>query len=274
MMRSSSVRLLLLLAVTAGFLTGCSRDPNVRKQKYFESGERYYEKAKYREAAIQYSNAIQVDPRFAKAHYHLALAYLRIGEPSRAYQEFTRTLELDPDNYDARLDLTNLLIAAKYFKEAQEHLDLLLAREPNSAAVHMAFANFKNRQGDVAAGLQEMQKAISLDPNKADAYLNYAIMQIQAQQFDAGETNLKKAISLDPKSMPAQLALGGFYQSRGRLPEAEEQFKHAMTIDPKNPDPRSSLVRLYMAEGKKPEAEALLRQTGPRQQSDWVPDAR
>ena len=49
--------------LTAMF-TGCSRDPNVRKQKYLESGNRYYEKGKYREAAIQYENAIQVDARF------------------------------------------------------------------------------------------------------------------------------------------------------------------------------------------------------------------
>src|SRR5580692_2045213 len=109
-MRHSSVfRLVLALALIATLLVGCSRDPNVRKQKYFESGERYFEKAKYREAAIQYSNAIQVDPRFANAHYHLALAFLRLSQETRAYQELSRTLELDPDNYEARLDLTNLL---------------------------------------------------------------------------------------------------------------------------------------------------------------------
>src|SRR5438552_3690018 len=53
----------------AAMLAACSRDPNVRKQKYLESGERYYEKGKYREAAIQYENAIQVDASFADAHY-------------------------------------------------------------------------------------------------------------------------------------------------------------------------------------------------------------
>ena len=261
MMRLSSFRLFIILSLTAALFTGCSRDPNVRKQKYFESGERYFEKAKYREAAIQYSNAIQVDPRFAQAHYRLALAYLRIGEESRAYQELNRTLELDPDNYEARIDLTNLLIAAKYFKEAQEHLDILTVKQPNNPAVHMALANFKDRQGDIAGGLQEMQKTIALDPTRSDAFLNYAIMQIQAQQFDAAETSLKKAVELDPKAMTAQLSLGGFYQSRGRFPEAEEQFKHAISVDPKDPDPRSALARLYLVEGKKSEAEAFLRQT-------------
>ena len=261
MRRASAFRLFVILTLTAGILAGCSRDPNVRKQKYLESGQRYAEKGKYREAAIQYSNAIQVDPRFAKAHYQLALTYLKLQEANRAFQELSRTLELDPENYQARIDLTNMLVAAKYFKEAQEHLDILTAKQPNNPDVHMALANFKDRQGDLPGAMQEMQKAISLDPNRSEAFLNLAIMQMQAQQYDAAEVSLKKAGALDPKAMNAQLALGGFYQSRGRLPEAEEQFKHAVTVDPKNPDPRSSLVRLYMMENKKADAESFLTQT-------------
>lgn len=64
--------LAVLVGLTAGLLAGCSRDPNVRKQKYFESGTRYFEAGKYREAAIQYLNAVQVDPAYAEAHYQLA----------------------------------------------------------------------------------------------------------------------------------------------------------------------------------------------------------
>jgi cellulose synthase operon protein C len=261
MRRAPAFRLFFILTLLTSLLTGCSRDPNVRKQKYFESGQRFFEKSRFREAAIQYSNAIQVDPRFADAHYRLALTYLRLGEVNRGYQELQRTVELQPDNYAARVDIANMLIAAKFFKEAQEQLDILTAKQPSSPDVHMALANFKARQGDLPAAMLEMQKAIALDPNRSEAFLNYAIMQIQAQQYDAAEASLKKAITLDPKAMNAQLALGSFYQSRGRFPEAEEQFKHAVTVDQKNPDPRSSLVRLYMMEGKKPEAEAFLQQT-------------
>src|SRR5579863_2541325 len=77
MSRSTSVRLLLTCSLLAAVVTGCSRDPNVRKQKYFESGERYYDGGKYREAAIQYSNAVQVDSRFAQAHYKLGETYIK-----------------------------------------------------------------------------------------------------------------------------------------------------------------------------------------------------
>src|SRR5215831_4615931 len=112
-MKRSLVGLTVLLAIIATLLVGCSRDPNVRKQKYYESGQRYFEKGKYREAAIQYSNAIQVDPRFASAHYQLALTYLKLGESNRAFQQLNRTLEIEPDNYPARIDVTNMLIANK-----------------------------------------------------------------------------------------------------------------------------------------------------------------
>jgi Tfp pilus assembly protein PilF len=73
MRRAPAFRLFFILTLLTSLLTGCSRDPSVRKQKYFESGQRFFEKSKFREAAIQYSNAIQVDPRFADAHYRLAL---------------------------------------------------------------------------------------------------------------------------------------------------------------------------------------------------------
>ena len=74
MSRSVVVRLIVACSLLA-FLVGCSRDPNVRKQKYFESGERYFAEGKYREAVIQYSNAIQIDTRFAQAHYQLSQTF-------------------------------------------------------------------------------------------------------------------------------------------------------------------------------------------------------
>jgi Tfp pilus assembly protein PilF len=79
MSRSVLFRLLLSWSVVAILFTGCSRDPNARKQKYFDSGEKYFAEGKYREAVIQYSNAVQIDPRFAQGHDHLAQAY-RFGE--------------------------------------------------------------------------------------------------------------------------------------------------------------------------------------------------
>jgi len=57
------LRIVLLSSCLIVLLSGCSRDPNVRKQKYLESGERYFDQGEYSHAAIQFANALQVDPR-------------------------------------------------------------------------------------------------------------------------------------------------------------------------------------------------------------------
>jgi hypothetical protein len=43
--------LVVAVCFIVALLTGCSRDPNVRKQKYLESGQRYFDKGMYREAS-------------------------------------------------------------------------------------------------------------------------------------------------------------------------------------------------------------------------------
>ena len=260
-MRQSSIfRLVLAVGLIATVFVGCSRDPNVRKQKYYESGQRYFDKGQYREAAIQYKNAIQIDSTYGNAHYQLALALLKLQQWSMAYQELGRTIELQPDNYQARIDLANLLIAGRDFKQAQAQTDLLLQQQPNNQQVHMAVANLLIGQENYSAAIQEMQKAIALAPNNWEPYLDLALVQIRANQPDAAEVNFKKAVEVNPQAVQAQLALGSYYQSRSRYPEAEQQFRHAMDLDPKNPDPPAAIARLYIAQGKKAEAEAFLKQ--------------
>ena len=270
MRRLVVVRLVIACSLVALVLTGCSRDPNVRKQKYFDSGEKYFAEGKYREALIQYSNAVQIDPHFAQAHFQLAQTYLRLGDNGRAFQHLTRTVELAPDNYRAHADLANLLVTVRNpdgspvvdtMKQAKTHLDILREKQPNSALTHEAWSNYDAAAGKLSDAIQEAQQAIALDPRRSDSYLMLALLELRADQPDQAEANFKKATEVDPKAMNAQLALGGFYQSRNRLPEAEQQFRHAIEIDPKNPGPRAALVRLLGQEGKTAEIPAFLEQT-------------
>jgi tetratricopeptide (TPR) repeat protein len=270
MSRPALIRVLLLCLLITAIFTGCSRDPNVRKQKYFASGEKYYAEGKYREAAIQYSNAVQIDSRFAQAHYQLSQSYLKLGDGVRASQELFRTVELAPDNYRAHTDLANLLVTVRNIdgspsqealKQAKPHLDLLREKVPNVPETHEAWADYYAAQNDLPNAEKEMEQAITLDQSRSESYLMLAVLQMRSNLPDRAESNFKTAVSVDPKAMNAQLALGSFYQAHNRLAEAEQQFRHAIEVDPKDPTPRAALVRVFAQEGKTEEAEALLRQT-------------
>lgn len=270
MHRSIATRLLLSCCVIAALFTGCSRDPNVRKQKYFDSGEKYSAEGKYREAVIQYLNALQIDPRFGRAHYQLSQAYLKLGDKNHAFQELSRTVDLSPDDYHAHAEMANLLSEVRNsdgsanqdaLKQAKTHLDLLREKQPNTPETHEAWAYYLLADKNLGEAIQEVQQAISLDPNRAKSYLLLALIQLQSSLPDQAEASYKKAIQVDPKSIDAQLLLGVFYASHNRLAEADQQFKHAIQIDPNNPAPRAALVSVLVQEGKKDEAESFLRQT-------------
>ena len=270
MNRAITIRLLLFCCLLAALCTSCSRDPNVRKQKYFDSGEKYFAQGKYREAVIQYSNAVLIDPRFAQAHFQLSQTYLKLGDTSRAFQELSRSVELTPDNYRAHTDIANLLVTVRNpdgsvsqdaLKQAKPHLDLIREKVPNSPETHEAWANYYAAQNDLPSATQEAEQAINRDPGRSESYLLLAILQIRSNLPDKAEASLKRAAETDPKSMNAQLALGGFYQSHNRLAEAEQQFRHAVDVDPKSPAPRAALVRVLIQENKRDGIESFLRQT-------------
>ena len=93
----------LVLSTASG--GGCFRDPNVRKQKFFEQGNRDFEQGKYSEALIFYGRALQIDPCFAEAHYKMARCHVKQGSWAPAYQKVQRAIDLQPENWPAQLDL-------------------------------------------------------------------------------------------------------------------------------------------------------------------------
>jgi tetratricopeptide (TPR) repeat protein len=253
-------RSILILGLVAFFLSACSLDPNARKQKYIQSGQSYFEKGKYQEAAIEFTNAVKIDPDYADAHFQLAESYLRLQRRDRAYQELTRTVELRPEDYRARMELANLLIGGRNFQQAQEQADILLKKRPDDPGVHLMDSALLAEQTKIPAAIAEVEKAIALSPGRWEPYLSLAFLQMRNLEFDRAEASLKKVIELDPKDWQARLTLGNYYQSLKRFDDAEKQFRDAVALDSTAFGAREALSRLYMAEGKRAEAEQVLKQ--------------
>src|SRR5215469_5527337 len=115
--RVSALACLTMLALLA---QGCTRDPNVRKMKYLNSGKAYAAQGKEKEAIIQFSNAIKIDPHYGAAHLELAKAYMKTGSGIGAYTELMRAVQYDPKSVEARLDLGQMLLAGKQYPRALE----------------------------------------------------------------------------------------------------------------------------------------------------------
>ena len=92
------MRTIHLFVAAAALLTlvSCSRDPNVVKRRYLESGNRYFDRGKYKEAAIMYADALQKDRLWGPAHYKLGLTWIKTGNLGGAVSELHKAVERLP----------------------------------------------------------------------------------------------------------------------------------------------------------------------------------
>jgi len=251
----------VMLFVAVALLAGCHGDPNVRKQKYLESGKRYSAEGKYREAAIQFSNAVKIDKSYPDAHYELAQTYVHLGQFSAAYGELARTVALQPTNYKARIDLGNLLLAGGKTDDAQSQANAVLAAQPNNPDVHAMLGAIAVKRGQKDQALTEIHRALELDPNRASFHEDLALLQsADPTKASSVEDELKKSVALDPKSVNAKLLLAAFYAKNSRWPEAEKTSWDAVATDPKSLSARESLARIILKQSDQPRAEEVLRQ--------------
>ena len=255
-----------LLAVTTLFvalavLSGCHRDPTVAKQKYMESGKRYAAEGKWREATIQFSNALKIDRNDPDAHFELGKTYLHMGRFGPAYAEIQHTVDLDPANFSARISLANLLLAGGRIDDAQAQANTVLAARPNNPDLHVLLSAIAFKRGDRDLSLTEMRRAIQLDPNRAALHDNLAfLLSADPSNAAATEEELKKAVALDAKSANPKILLMAFYVRNNRLPEAEQIGWSAVAADPQNVAVREDLARVILRMGDQARAEQVLRQ--------------
>ncbi|MBV8845802.1 MAG: hypothetical protein JO307_23585, partial [Bryobacterales bacterium] len=141
-MKSKAVLLPVLALVGA---VSCTRDPKVKAQRYLDNGNKFFSKAKYREASIMYRSALKQDLRFGEAYYRLGLTDLKLAAYGDAVRMLIRAVELQPDNADAAAKLSNLYVlaslqdsqhSAELLKSAKELASKLIAKDPRSFDGH------------------------------------------------------------------------------------------------------------------------------------------
>jgi tetratricopeptide (TPR) repeat protein len=265
------IRILAVVAVALLALSSCNRDPNVAKKRYLESGNRYFEKGKYREAILMYRDALQKDRRYGLAHYRLGLTYLKMNSVTEGVRSFRRALEFlgpnDPERWDATVKMTSIFVTLggrdkQLQAEAETNCKLLLARDPNSFDGHHLTGELQNvramedlRTGDrdegkklLDAALEEYQKADSIKPNQVGVMVEIAGVYALQENFDAAGQMYRKVLAADKSYLMAYISLYQLAIRQKQLDVAEQVLKEGYQNNPKEFTFLERLALLYFAE--------------------------
>jgi tetratricopeptide (TPR) repeat protein len=266
MKKTLLITLMLGTMAGAGFVTYFSwKAPVQTSESFFESGKSYYDAGKFQEATIQFLNALQKNPRHRDARYFLALGYMKQQEWARAVRELKALLEYHPNDVPANLELGNLYLAggpsdSKFFRQATEIADKILAEDPNNIRALILSGNAAAGLRDFPSSVEILQKALSLDPDNVAATLNLGTFQAYQRAYPEAEKALLKARELDPKHKGVLVSLANYYRVTGNDQKAEDFLKEALSIYPTDKEIYLQLVRFYFQLERPDSAEKVLRE--------------
>ncbi len=210
-----------------------------------------YSYESYQQAARDYVEAVQLDPKFAFAWARLAV--LRSFLFFNAVDQNTNT--------------------AGAVKEAA---DRAMALAPEAGESWIAQGAYRYRVlRDFAGAVTAYKQAQIRLPNNSYLLQNLAFVQRRLGLWQEAEATFKKALELDPRDFQLLGSLGGeFYAYLRRFDDARAALDRALEISPDSVSTRSSKAGTFQSEGRLDEAAQELGKIPANVTDDFVVSTR
>ncbi len=172
-----------------------------------ERGVAVHQDGRFAEAADNYRQALQADPRYAIAHNNLGVALYHAGERERAVDAFRDALDANAGFVKARLNLGLLLTKSRRFQLALEAYKQVLVTEPESPLAWNGVGLVLGELRKFDDARNSFAKAIQARPGFAEAHYNMSFTLSNLGDHEGALRETKRALELDPYYVPQKFAL-------------------------------------------------------------------
>jgi predicted Zn-dependent protease len=179
-----------------------SRPFNPKALREFDKGNESQQAADFPSAIKHYQTALKIEPDFYPALNNLGAIFMRQKDLAQAEAAFLKSIQANPEDGEAYINLGHLSYEQGKFPDAIAHLGEGLKRSPQSSVGHFFLGSAYLKLGDLAMA----------------------------------EDNLKAACNLEPSGMAsAHLQLANVYLKRGNMPAATAQLQSYLQANPSDP---------------------------------------
>ena len=184
------------------------------------------------------------DPEFdplsgnnTKIYNLLAASYLGLNNYEQASNCYAKILSIDPNNYDALVNLGNIKLGEKSYQLAFDLFSKTSSNQNIDSQIlaKMGMCLFKLDHFD--DGIALCEEAISSDPKCEIAYFFLAEIMEEIEDPEAVVTYYYKVLEQNPNSYLAHLLLGNYFFRIEVNETAIKFYKKANIIDPSQNEP-------------------------------------
>jgi TolB-like protein/Tfp pilus assembly protein PilF len=191
-----------------------------------------------------YHEAVQLDPMFALAWAHLAMADSNIyfealdrtsERAATAQKAAEAALRLQPELGEAHLaqGLYYYYVQEDY-PAARGAFDEARKRLPGSADVLMAISYIDRRQGRWSEALAHQTQAIDLDPRNGSSFLEWGLTYLWMGRYADARAVLDRGLSFTPDDAELTTTKAASYQAEGNLVAAAKLLE-PLALQPTDP---------------------------------------
>jgi len=197
------------------------------------------------ESLVAYQKSVELAPQDAEARSNLGITLKELGRLEEAEASYRQAITLKPDFAAAHYNMGITLKELGRLEEAEASYRQAISVKPDYAEAHNNLGITLNELGRLEESEASYRQAITLKPDYAEAHYNLGNTLKELGRLEEAEASYRQAISVKPDYAEAHSNLGATLKELGRLDEAISSFTQASFIDPKNPE-------LYVLRGLTP----------------------
>jgi len=233
---------------------------------HFRRGSDLFVRQKPAEAAVEFEQSLQRDPRQPRAAKLLGLCYHLLKDNDKAEKAFLLAVKLDPGDADAHFFLGRLHYHKNFFEKARKELDAALTLNPRDPRAHSYLALTLEAMGDNDKALAEHQAAVKWNEKlpKPDfrPHESYGAFLLKLNRLPESEQQLRRAKEIGPSVWETLFELGKLYHRKGDLEASRLELEAALKAGSAGPEDASRirhlLARVYYGLGRREDAAKLL----------------
>ena len=215
---------------------GWAVEPQSKSRILFYRGEVNLVEKHLDAATADYSQAVQLDPAFARIYTNRGCAYSLQGEREKAFADFSRAIEMNPQDDVAYFHRGVIYKEKGEIKKAIADFNQAVRIDPEDEKLYSNRGMTYGLIGDHNQAAADFSQVIRLNPQDDAAYSNRGFAYSQMGDYDRAIGDFTQALQFNPKDEDAYFKRGEAYQKKSEDDRAIADFTQAIQLEPTHAD--------------------------------------